>query len=137
MLRFLLAAVGISVLIAGPLFFVQWQTTSPFLRGLVSSTLGMVPAWSLMLAALGAPIERKLRFSLALAAFAIAFFSFAYLTGWTEVATRYTMTYAPEDAQLVESYRLAWVAAPLVALILFVGKRPSVLWTRDAAPAER
>ncbi len=84
----------------------------------------------------GAPLERKLRFSAALGAFAVAFFAFAYLTGWTEVATRYTMAYDPEDMQLVESYRLAWVAAPLVALILFVGKRPSVLWTRDAGPAE-
>lgn len=132
-----MVAVGISMLTAGPLFFAQWQTTSPYLRGLVSSALGMVPAWSLILASVGAPLERKLRYSLALGVFTVGFFTFAYLTGWTEVATRYTMTYVAEDMQLVESYRLAWVAVPLVALILFAGKRPSVFWAHDAGPAAR
>jgi len=96
--------------------------------------LGYTPAViAVMLAAQGASWKRKLLFAGLTVGLSTGLFAVATLSGLAQAAS----SYATSGAELPTNAQLASIAArqviiagvPLAALALFVGRRPSVLWT--------
>lgn len=130
-LRFLVVTVAVSLVLGVSLMVISWRTSSAFLFDLAHSMLAMVPAWSMIAAAVGAPRGRKLAFVLGLLAFVLVFDVIAFLTGWQQLATNSTVIEGARNGVLVAAYRLVLVSSPFVAVVLFAGKRPSVFWTNE------
>jgi hypothetical protein len=88
---------------------------------------------AVMLAAQGIGWRRKAIFVIATAALALALNEAALLSGLgaADVAGLNPGPAGPTTPQLlaVVAVQLLFVAVPLAALVLFVGRRPSVLWT--------
>ena len=67
--RFVVVTLLVSFVLSAALMAANWRTSVPFWMGLTTAMLVMVPAWSMIIAAVGAPVDRKLRFVLAALAF--------------------------------------------------------------------
>lgn len=122
-----------SLVLIVPLILVGWRATSPFVLGLLSLLVASVPAWSMIAGAVGAPLQRKMRYMLWLLAFVFAFDVVSYLSGWQALANGATVISTVGGGALVSLYRLVLVAGPVVTLLLFAGKRPSVFWEEEPA----
>lgn len=129
--RFIAATVAVSLLLGVPLLVVGSKTSSMLALGLTTILMASVPAWSMIAAAVGAPARRKLLFSLVLLAFTLAFGVFAFLTGWQQLASASVVIESVRSELLVAAYQLALVSGPVVALVLFAGKRPWVFWMAE------
>ena len=116
---------GVPVLVLGG------RTSSAFVLGLVSVLAASVPAWSMIAGAVGAPVGRKLRHMLGLLAFVLVFDVVAYASGWQQMASTATVVSGLKAEVLITTYQLVLVSAPVVTLVIFAGKRPSVFWTRE------
>lgn len=127
----------ISLCLGLPLLALGWQASSRFAQGLLSALVVGVPAWSLMTAAVGSPVRRKLVYSLGLLTFLLTFYLIAFWTGWHQLAAGSTVVKGAEQGVLVVAYRGALVASPFVTLVLFVGREPSLLWTSRRADRMR
>ncbi len=112
-----------------PILMVSWKTSSLFLRDLCRFLLEAVPSWSMIAAAVGARARRKLDYSLALLAFLLALYLTASWTGLQHLAMHSGPASGTRDILLAEAYRLMRLVSPVVALVLFAGKAPSVFWT--------
>jgi hypothetical protein len=118
----------VSILLGVPLILASWTSTSPFTQGLMTLLVASVPAWSMIAGAVGAPLKRKVAYMLGLLGFVLVFDLVAYATGWQALATGATVIRSAQAGMLVSTYQLALVSAPVVTLLLFAGKRPSVFW---------
>lgn len=130
-LRFVGVTLALSLILYAPLLLVGWQSSSAFVVGLSSLLGAAVPAWSMIAAAVGAPWSRKPRYMLALLAFVLAFDLLAFMTGWQQLAMSAAVVDSVRSEVLVALYQMALVSAPVVTLVLFAGKRPSVFWTSE------
>jgi hypothetical protein len=130
-LRFLAVTTAVSLLLSALLMIANWKTSSPFWMGLTSAMLAMVPAWSMILASVGAPIGRKIRFALGLLVFVLAVDLLAFATGWQALAQSSNAADGTLEGVLIAAYRVVLVASPFVALVLFARKRPSVFWSAE------
>lgn len=128
-LRFVAVAIAVSLVLGGSLIAWSWRTSSPFLMGLTLTLVAGVPAWSMIIAAVGAPVRQKLAYGLGLLAFLLAFDLIASWTGWQDLATQSAAIEGTWESVLKAAYRVILVSSPFVTLVLFVGKGPSVFWT--------
>ena len=113
-----------------PLMMVGYRLRGPVELGLISISMLMagVPAWSAMIAAVGAPARRKLIYSTGLLACLLAFDAVAFLTGWQHLFASALAAPRVNHLMAVSAYKLAYISIPIITLILFAGKRPSVFW---------
>jgi hypothetical protein len=126
--RFVAVAGLVSVVLGVPLLLLLTATSSEFVGGLASLLLAAVPAWSIIAAAVGIPTGRKLRAAVGLLGFVLAFGLIGYWTGWQQMTSGSQTTRGGAGDVLAFAYILTFMATPVVALVLFVGKRPSALW---------
>ena len=108
--------------------WVAYQTSSKFLSDLLPVLIASVPAWSMIAGAVGAPPRRKLSHAVGLLAFVLVFDTLAFVAHWQAFATGTTHIGNAGSGGLVLVYQLAVIAGPVVTLLLFAGKRPSVFW---------
>ena len=110
-----------------------WALSKPIGGYNVGNALFLVPALSVMIAALGVGWRRKVGYILG------TFFGFVLLdllasrTGLFEAAARpdtYLIDAPHTLAALV--YQTFVITFSLIALVFFVGRKPAVLWTRKA-----
>lgn len=113
-----------------PLLWWGTRSSSFFALGLVSVLGASVPAWSMIIAAVGADSTRKLQYGLGLLAFALLFDLAAYGTGWQQMVSSASVVQGAGIGMLIGAYQLILVGAPVVALVLFAGRRPGVFWMR-------
>jgi hypothetical protein len=118
----------VSVALGVPLLLLVMGTSAEPVGGLAALMLAAVPAWSIIAAAVGVPIDRKLRAALGLLGFVLAFGLIGYWTGWQQMTSGSQMTQGGAEDVLAFAYILVFMASPVVTLVLFVGKRPSALW---------
>ncbi len=126
-----MTAVGISTVIGASLLIIGWNSSSPFVLGLTSSLLALVPALSLICAAVGCPVRRKARYVLSLLVFIVVFDLVAFASGWQRLSTEATSVAGAWDGIRIFGYRFVLAVAPFVTLILFAGKRPSMFWASE------
>jgi hypothetical protein len=126
--RFLGVTGVVSLVLGVPLLALGMQTSSDFVLNLTPVLVASVPAWSMIVGAVGAPIERKLRFVVGLLVFVLVFDVVAFATGWQQLATGASVISNVQGGALVAVYQLMLVSGPVVALVLFAGKRPSMFW---------
>jgi hypothetical protein len=93
------------------------------------------PVIAVMLASQGHPWRRKLLFSGGTAALSILLFAVvgnSFLGAAADAATS-SGAFAPTDWQLAAfvAVQVLFLGVPLAALALFVGRRPSLLWSKD------
>lgn len=131
MLRFISQTVIVSLLLCLSLLLLAERSSSAFTLGLTTVLVASVPAWSMIAGAVGATRRRKLRYSLGLLMFVLVFDCLAYLSGWQEFATGASVVVGVRGGALVSGYQLLLVLGPMVTLVLFVRKRPSVFWTSE------
>jgi hypothetical protein len=131
LLRFIATTVAASLLIGLPLLVAGLSASSVFVLNLVTVLVASVPAWSMLAAAVGASVRRKLRYMLGLLVFVVVFDLVAFVTGWQQMATTATVIDSVRSEVLVAAYQLVLVSSPVVALVIFAGKRPSVFWSTD------
>ena len=105
------------------------RASTPFTYGLVPLLMGMIPAVSVIAAAVGAPLEKKALYIAALVAATVGFYVLAFMTGWYVLAELRRPDAASLPGILSAVYRLFPLASPIIALVLFAGKKPSVFWT--------
>ena len=105
------------------------RASTPFAFGLIPLLIGVVPAVSLIAAAVGAPLRRKALYIGALLGATLVFYLLAYDTGWYVLAELRQPDSTSAAGLLSALYRLFPLAAPIVALMLFAGKQPSIFWS--------
>ncbi len=128
--RFGLFALLVTAILGVPLLVLA-RSASPFIASLLYLPIAMVPAWSMIIAALGASPTRKVIYVLGSLVFVLIFGVFAWATGWHQLVSGAQESVAtPRDALLVDVFRLMVVGTGAVTLVLFVGKRPSMFWTQ-------
>jgi hypothetical protein len=118
----------VSLLLGVPLLLAGLKTSSGFLFDLSVVLAASVPAWSMIAGAVGASARRKARYAIGLLVFALVFDVVAFATGWQALANGATVIRNVRSEVLVGVYRLLLVSGPVVTLMLFAGKRPSVFW---------
>jgi hypothetical protein len=124
---FALIAVGSSLLLGG----LAWMAPSPIRTYTFRDSLILVPVLSVIIAALGVGWRRKARdLTLTVAGFLIFDFSTLQL-GIGRLASD-PRAYGSDAGRtlLLLAAEVFMVVYPIVVLILFVGSRPSVLWTQ-------
>jgi hypothetical protein len=131
---FAIIALLTSVVLGVPLLLVASQETSFLTQSMTAELAACVPAWSMIAGAVGASWQRKLRFSAGLLGFVIAFDLVGYVTGWLALVDGATVVRSVWAALLILAHQVILVAMPVVTLVLFAGKRPSVFW-EDAPPS--
>lgn len=124
-----MVAIATSLVLGGSLIAWSWRASSPFLMGLTLTLITGVAAWSLIIAAVGVPVRQKLAWGLGLLAFLLAFDLVAFWTGWQNLATQSPAIEGTRESVVKAAYRVILVSSPFVTLVLFLGKRPSALWT--------
>jgi len=127
--------VGASIVVSVALFaLIAWAVT---LHVYVPAEVGyLVPAVAVMACALGVGWRRKAT-SIALTVGGFTLFdAVTRATGLQSIASRPLAGRLGEQATvgLALIYALVPLVYPLAALVLFVGRRPSVLWTAPEAP---
>jgi hypothetical protein len=123
--------VGASVLVSFVLFTVLWLANAAHIY--TPWDVGFVlAAVAVMIAALGVPWRRKVvAVVLTLGGFSV-FGLFTLITGSEAVAARGSVI-GQMMALLGVVYALVPLVYPLAALAIFMGRDPSVLWTRRSA----
>jgi len=124
--------IAVSLLTGLPLLAAGWRAPSEFVLGLVSVLGACVPAWSMIVGAVGASPQRKTIYACGLLLFAAAFDVLAFSTGWQAAAMNATVINGASGGFAVGGYQLLLLACPVVTLILFAGKRPAVFWESAA-----
>ena len=126
--RFIALTIAMSLALWACLTAIGLRSSSSFVNALVTVMMAMVPAWSMIIAAVGAPPRRKLSFVVGSLCFTTTFFLIVYLTGWFEVVRATNTLNDPGPTLLFLVFRLVLVGSPFAVLVLFAGKRPSVFW---------
>jgi hypothetical protein len=121
----------VSFILSAALMAANWRTSVPFWMGLTTAMLVMVPAWSMIIAAVGAPVDRKLRFVLAALAFVVIFDLVAFATGWQALAVSELAAEGTTQQALKAAYKVVLASSPFVVLVLFARKRSSVFWSAE------
>lgn len=127
----------VSSLLIAAVLFAALQWASAYWSALWSLSLATAVI-AVMLAAQGVSWKRKVLFVGITAVLALGLNEFALLSGLgaADTATLNPGPAGPTNLQLaaVVAIQLFFVAVPVAALALFVGRRPSVLWTPPEAP---
>jgi hypothetical protein len=116
-----------SLLLGIPILLVALSATSPLAVAVARILGASVPAWSMIVAAVGASARRKARYSLGLLLFVIVF-GVAFLVLWQQLAVNSVPADDLRYEALVLAQQVVLLAAPIVTLLLFAGKRPSLFW---------
>jgi hypothetical protein len=127
--------VTLGVLFAVVLYAVFWllMATRP-----QTWQLGYVPAViAVMLAAQGASWRRKLLFAGATLGLVLLLYAIVAVCGLESGSSSLQTSQAATGPQVIAylATKVAFLALPLAALAVFVGRRPAMLWT--ALPAEQ
>lgn len=129
---------SITSLCLGLVFFALLVWAAGRFPGLPTNAGFLVPVLAVVLAAEGASVGRKAMF----AAASVTIFGLAdaatIVTGMQRIAgvVAFDVTRAtPAGFFLLLAYHAFSVGFPIVVLMLFVGRRPSVLWRRQSAAA--
>jgi hypothetical protein len=129
--RFVAVTIAVSLVLSALLMTANWKTSQPFWMGLTTVMLVMVPAWSMIIGAVGAPLDRKLRFVLGALLFIVVFDLLAFATGWQQMATSALAAQGAGQRVARATYKTVLISSPFVVVLLFARKRPSVFWSAD------
>ncbi|HSK47388.1 MAG TPA: hypothetical protein VLA05_05200 [Coriobacteriia bacterium] len=135
--RFIVLATAVSLAVGVSLLTISWKTSSPFVLGLTVILVAGVPAWSMVIAAVGASAQRKAVYLLGMLVFLLTFHLVTYWTGVQQLATGSSEIAGIGNSAPVLAYRVILVSSPFVALILFAGKSTSIFWTKGDAGRKR
>ena len=130
-IRFAALALLVATLLGVPLLFIGGSTSSQAAMSVVASFVAMVPAWSMISAALGCGWKRKAKYLLGSLAFVAVFDIVAQLSHWEAVVAQASGTVVNWAVPAISLYRLVIVGTGFVTIVLFAGKRPSVFWVRQ------
>jgi len=90
----------------------------------------LIPTLAIMLAAQGVPLRRRARYAVITAAASVGVGVIGSVAGLDHLSVSgFSFMTRPLQSALGLAYSCLVIGMPVVVLIVFVGRRPSVLWT--------
>ncbi len=117
------------VLVSSVMWIVFTRSLSVVAPFSVHSIIFAVPAASAMLCARGFGLRHRLTYALATLGLCLLIDVIAGLSGLSELAWQQNETRTPYGLGPTIYFAVTW-AVPFAMLVLFVGRRPSLLWTK-------